>query len=151
MDFTAFSHAMGNWWGNPCISHIIKYTIECESTGKKALILWEKYEYQFPSFSTYNGFCRKFPGTNFQDFPPFECFGCLFPCYGKLMRKHMHFPCDEVYHKMGIYWKNASIIWEKYEPQYPWFSILQWFLLHFPVLWEIDGETHAFPIWWSTS
>ena len=58
----------GNWWGTPCISHIIKYTIECESNGKKAPILWEKYEYQFPRFSTYNVFCRIFPGTNFPDF-----------------------------------------------------------------------------------
>ena len=32
----------------------------------------------------------------------FNGFGYLFPGYGKLMRKHMHFPCDEVYHKMGI-------------------------------------------------
>ena len=44
MDFAAFSHAMGNWWENPCISHIIKYTIGCESNGKKGPILWEKYE-----------------------------------------------------------------------------------------------------------
>ena len=29
MDFTAFSHAMGNW----CITHIVKYTKGCESNG----------------------------------------------------------------------------------------------------------------------
>ena len=34
-----------------------------------------------------------------------------------------------------------------------WVSVSQtlsipWVLLHFPVLWEIYGETHAFPIWW---
>ena len=33
----------------------------------------------------------------------------------------------------------------------PIFQVLpiRWVLLHFPVLWEIDGETYAFPIWWS--
>ena len=36
MGFTAFSHAMGNWWGNPYISHIIKYTIGSDSNGKEA-------------------------------------------------------------------------------------------------------------------
>ena len=56
---------------------------------KKAPILWEKYEYQFPRLSAYNGFCRMFPGTNFPD-------------YGKLMRKQMNLPYGEVYHKMGI-------------------------------------------------
>ena len=25
---------------------------------------------------------------------------------------------------------------------------IRWVLLHFFVLWEIDGKTHAFPIWW---
>ena len=68
MDFTAFSHAMGNWWGNPCISHIIKYTIECEPNWKKAPILWEKYEHQFPRFSSYDGFCRIFREINFSGF-----------------------------------------------------------------------------------
>ena len=41
-------------------------------------------------------------GNQFPKLSPFDGFGCLFPGYGKLMRKHMHFPCDEVYHKMGI-------------------------------------------------
>ena len=51
---------------------------------KKALKLWNKYGNQFP---------RLFP---------FDGFYCIFPYYGKLMRKHMHFPYDEVYHRMGI-------------------------------------------------
>ena len=40
----------------------------CESNGEKAPILWEKYEYQFPRFSTYNGFCRIFAEANFPGF-----------------------------------------------------------------------------------
>ena len=27
---------------------------------------------------------------------------------------------------------------------------IQWVLLHFPVLWEINGKTHAFPTWWDS-
>ena len=69
IDFAAFSHTMGNWRGKPNISRIIKYTIEYKSNGKKAPIPWKRYEYQFPRFSTYNGFCGIFPGTNFPDFP----------------------------------------------------------------------------------
>ena len=45
MDFAAFSHAIENWWGNPCISHITKCTVECDSNWKKVPTLWEKYEY----------------------------------------------------------------------------------------------------------
>ena len=56
MSFFAFSRTMRNWWGNPCISHMMKYTIGWESNGKKAPILWEKYEYQFPRLSHTMGF-----------------------------------------------------------------------------------------------
>ena len=84
MGFVAFSCTMGNWWGNPCISHMMKYTIRWESNGKKSPILWEKYDYQFSRLSPCDGFC------------------CIFPFYGKLMGKPMHFPYDKVYHGMGI-------------------------------------------------
>ena len=82
--FVAFSHTVGNLWGNPCISHMLNYTIGWESHEEKALMLWEKYEYQFPRPSSYHGFC------------------CIFPYCGKFMGKPMHFPYAEVYHKMGI-------------------------------------------------
>ena len=202
LDFTAFSLATGNWWGNPCISHIIKYTIECESNGKKAPILWEKYEYQFPRFSTYNGFWRIFSGTNFPDFPhsmglavfshvmrnywenkcishvmkytikwesngkkasiiwekyelqfprfsPYDEVCCFFLYNGKLMGKPMHFPNDEVYRRMGIVLEKITHTMGK-----AWVTISQVppirrILLHFHILWEIDGETDAFPICWS--
>ena len=78
MDFVAFSHAMGNWSENPCISNLLKYIIGWELDGRKAPIPWEKYEYQFPRFSPYDGFCS------------------IFPCYCKLMGKPVHFPCDEI-------------------------------------------------------
>ena len=61
--------SMGNWRGNPCISHIIKYTIECESNGKRHPYYGKSMSTNF-LFSTYNGFCRIFPGTNFRNFCP---------------------------------------------------------------------------------
>ena len=84
MDFAAFFYAMENCWGNACVSHLMKYTIGWRSNRKKAIILWEKYKYQFSRLLSYDGFC------------------CTFLCYGKLMTKHMHFPYDEVYHRMRI-------------------------------------------------
>ena len=41
----------GKLKGNPCISHMMKYTIRWESDGKKVSILWGKLNYQFPRFS----------------------------------------------------------------------------------------------------
>ena len=86
--FAVFSHAMGNWWRNPRISHVMKYTRSWQSNGKKPTILWEKYEYQFLKFSPCNGFCY------------------IFLWYWKLMEKPIHLPCDEVYHRMSIRWGN---------------------------------------------
>ena len=90
MGLTVFSHVMGNWWENTCISHVTKYTMEWESNWKKAPILWEMYEYQFPRFSPYNGFC------------------CIFLYYGKLMVNPMHFPHDDVFHRMGTLWGKIT-------------------------------------------
>ena len=90
MSFFAFSRTMRNWWGNPCISHMMKYAIGCEFNGKKAPILWEKYEYQFPRLSLHHGFC------------------CIFPYCAKFMGKPMHFPYAEVYHRMGIGWERST-------------------------------------------
>ena len=74
---------------------------------------------------------------------------CIFPYYGKLMGKAMHLPCGKVYHRMGIWWnKTTFTLWKVWVPTSKPLSI-QWILLHFPVLWEIDGETHVIPMWWS--
>ena len=68
----------------------------------------KKFPYYGKSMST------NFPGSphtmgfvgyfreQFPRLSPFVGFGCLFPRYGKLMRKDMHFPCFELYLKMGI-------------------------------------------------
>ena len=44
MAFAEFSHAIENYLENPYISHVRKSTKGWESNGKKAPILWEKYE-----------------------------------------------------------------------------------------------------------
>ena len=84
MDFVVFASTLRNLWGNPCICHMLKYTTGWESDEKKAPILWEKYDYQFPRLSPCLGFC------------------CMFPCYGKFMAELIHFPYAEVYHRVGI-------------------------------------------------
>ena len=82
--FVAFSHTIKNWWGHPCISHMLKYTIGWESNGKKASILWEKYGYPFSRLSPYHGFC------------------CIFLYCGKFMGN------AEVYHRMGTGWEKST-------------------------------------------
>ena len=80
MGFVQFSCTVGNLQGNPCISHMLfpKYTIRWESNGKKAPILWEKYEYQFPRLSPYHGFC------------------CIFLYCGKFTGKPIYFLHDDI-------------------------------------------------------
>ena len=130
MGFLSFSCTVGNLWGNPCISHMLKYTIGWELDGKKAPILWENYGYRFPRLSTCHGFC------------------CIFLYCGKFVGKPMHFTYAEVYHSMGIVWEKSTHtigkVWVSVSQTFP----IPWVLFHFPVLWEIYGETHAFPIWW---
>ena len=132
MGFVAFFRTMGTWWENPYISHLMKYTIRWESDGNKVPILWEKFDYQFPRFSPYDGFC------------------CIFPYYELLMGKLMHFAYDEVYHRMGIGWERSTDtlgkVWLPVSQVLP----IQWVLLHFPMLREIGGKTHVLPIWWDS-
>ena len=108
----------------------MRYTIKWVSNRKNVPIIWEKYEHEFPRFSPYDEFC------------------CIFPYYEKLMGKPIHFPYAEVYHRMGVGWEKSTHtmgkVWLLISQTFP----ISWVLLHFLVLWEIYGETHAFPIWW---
>ena len=101
---------------NTCISHVMKYIIKWESSGKKLPMMWEKYEHQFPSFSPYDEFC------------------CIFLYYGKLIGKRMHFPYDEVYRRMEIVWGKITHTMGKV--LVPIFQVhpIRRVLLHFPVL-----------------
>ena len=134
MGLAVLSHVIGNWWENTCISHMVKYTIKWDSNGKKALILWEKYEYQFSRFIPCDGFC------------------CIFSYYEKLMRKHMYSPCDEVYHRMGSNGKKAPILWEEYEYWFPRLSSYDDIGWCFPVnvrwfIWQSDVLKKCDLIW----
>ena len=131
MGFVAFSHTVGSLWGNPCISHMLKYTTGWELNEKKAPILWEKYDYQFLRLSPYHVFC------------------CIFPYCREFMGKPIHFPYAEVYHRMEIGGEKSTHPMGKV-----WLSISQtfsipWVFLHFSAVWGIYGETHTFPISWS--
>ena len=80
--FAAFSYAMGNWWGSPCISHKMKYTTGWETNGKKAPILSKSMSTNFPGFPHSMGFLQN----------PVKYIRAI----GKLMGKPMHFPYDEI-------------------------------------------------------
>ena len=77
-----------------------------ESNAKKAPILWEKYEYQFPRVLLHHEFC------------------CIFPYCGKCMWEPMNFPYAEVYHRMEIGWKIKHPFYGKsmviYFPDFPY-------------------------------
>ena len=76
----------------------------------------------------------------------FGGFRCIFLCYGKSIGKPIHFPCDEVYHRMGIYKEKKHPYYGKgMGTNFPGSPNLM-VSLHFPMPWEIGGEAHAFPI-----
>ena len=110
----------------PCIFDVVRDNIGWKSDGKK-----------YPYFMESMGI--NFPGSlNSMDFAVFS--------NGKLMGKPKHFPCDEVYYRMGIWLEKYTHTMEKV---WVWISqAFPWLLLHFTVPWEINGETHAFFIWW---
>ena len=60
------------------------------------------------------------------------------------MGKPKDFSCDEAYYRMEIWLKKCTHTMGKV--RVPISQAFPWVLLHFPVLWEIDGETHAFLI-----
>ena len=138
LNFTAFSDAMGNWRGNPCISHIIKYTIGCKSNGKRTSILWEKYEYQFPRFSTYHGFYKIFLRANLPRFSHSMGFSVF--CHA--MRNWWEKPCISHMMKHTKGWKSNGIplFMEKVLDPISQAFPIQWVLLTFLMLWEILWE-----------
>ena len=126
MGFVAFSHTVGNLWGNPCISHMLKYTIGWKSDGKKAPILWEKYDYQFPRLSPYRGF------------------SCIFLYCGGFMGKPIHFPYAEVYHRWKSERKKTPILWEKYDYRFPRLSPYHGFCCIFQYCGKFMGKPMHF-------
>ena len=78
-----FYCTMENWWGNPCISHMMKYTIRLVSNGKK-------HPYYGKSMS-----------TNFSGSPYTMGFVVFFVVW-EIDGKPMHFPNDGVCHRIGV-------------------------------------------------
>ena len=73
--------------------------------GKKHPYYGKSMSTNFPGSPHTMGFVR---GPNFPNFPHSMILTVFSQIMGKLMRKCMHFPCDEVYHKMGILWEKCA-------------------------------------------
>ena len=117
MGFVAFSCTMGNWWGNPCFFHMMKYTIGGESYGENPPILWESMSTNFP------GSPHGWPGTmgNLWKNPcishmmtytiGWDLMGRKHPYYGKSMSINFSdFPRTmgfvAFYRTLGNWWEN---------------------------------------------
>ena len=109
------------------ISNMMKHTTGWESNGKKHSFYGKSIRIKFSGLLHFMGF---------DDFSN---------AMGNLIRKPMHFPCDEVYHRMGISREKITHsmgkVWVPTSQVHP----IRWVLY----IWEIHGETHAFLIWWS--
>ena len=130
----------GFWYIFLCYGKSIGKTMHfsCDEINHMMGIWWKKSYlnsvevwYQFRRLSQFGGFC------------------CNFLCYRKLMGKLLHLMKYTIY-RMGIGWEKSihtmGKVWVAISAVLP----MRWVLLHFPILWEIDGETHAFPIWWDS-
>ena len=117
----------------------MKYTVGWQYNGKR-------HQYYGKSMST------NFPGSphtlRFVEYYwepisqalPIPWVWLSFPVLWKLMRKHIHFPYDEVYHR-----KIMSILWENYEYQFTGFSPYNGFCCIFPWCGELLGKPMYFP------
>ena len=130
-EFCCIFPYLEKFMGKPIYSPYAEVYYGWELDGKKATMLWEKYGYRFPRLYPYHRFC------------------CIFPYCGKFMGKPMHFPYAELYHRMGIAWGKSTHAMGKVWVSVSQTFLIPWVLLHIPVLWEIYGEAHAFPICWS--
>ena len=123
---------LSNWWislqfpmlwetdGKTCtflIFSFLKYITGWESGWRNVPILWEKYEHQIPRFSRW--------------------FYRIFPCYGKLMGKPMHFPYTEHTTAWESNGKNHPYYWKSIRTNFPGFVNLTVFLNLF-ILLKID-------------
>ena len=149
MSFVAFSCTMGNWWENPCIPYMMKYTaIGWKLYGEKSLILYKK------SIST------NFPGSTHTK---------GFVAFSRTMRNWWGNTC--IFHmiRYTIRWesngKKAPILWrKKYEYQFPpdfphtmgfvafshtvgnlWGNACISHMLKYTRGWELDGKKTPMP------
>lgn len=83
----------------PCYGKLIEKLIHFPYDVKYHRYLME---YKKPYFG-------KSLGLSIFQVSPTDGFYCILPCFGKLMGKPMHLPCDGEYHKLGIWWKRSSL------------------------------------------
>ena len=145
MGFPAISYALGNWQENPCISHMMKYTTEWQSNGENHPFYGKSMGTNFPSIPHLMGFTMLweiwwenpciFHAMKYTI--GWESNGKKHPYCGKSMSTN--FPGFS--HRMGF----LGFYWERIFQTFP----IRWVWLSFPMLWEINEKTHAFPMWWS--
>ena len=130
IDFVAYSRAMRNRWGNPCISHIMKYTKGLVTNGKKHSHYEKSMDTNFPHF------------LYLLDFATFSY--AMWNWWGNQCIFHVG--------KYTIGWeshgKKAPMLWESMCTNFRGSSIRWVVLLYFPVLRKIERKIHAFSIWW---
>ena len=132
-DFTAFSHAIGNWFEKPCIFYVVKNTIGWYRKKKE-----EKYSY----------FGRRY-GYQFPRLPQLGEFPCIFLYYGKLMGETHQFSIWKSIPQDGNPMEKATIPLKLYGNQFLRFSPFDGFCCLFPCYGKLMRKTHAFPMWWS--
>ena len=125
--FIAFSRAIGNWWGNSSIFHMMKYTTGWKTNGKK------------------HPYYRKNTGNRFPGFPHLMGFYCIFPCCGKLMKNPFISHVMKIYHRIGTRWEKSTQSWEKYEYEFGRFSPYDGFCCIFPCYEKLIENFMHFP------
>ena len=82
-------------------------------------------------------------GTNFTGFPHSWGFGA-FSLYVKAMRKPLHFPFDELYHRMGTGWIRSTHTVGKLWLPISQVPPIEWVFLHFPCYGKSMGKPMHF-------
>ena len=110
INLNAIAHTIKNWWGNPCISHVMKYTVGWESHGRKSTHimgnLW----------------------VPISQVLPIRWVLLHLPYHGKLMWKPMHFPHSDIgsfflWLRVNMYYFHTCIY---INPILLWQSLSSW-------------------------
>ena len=144
MSFPPMSHTLGNWQENSCVSHMMKYTTGWQSNGKSHPFYGKSVETNFSGIPHSMGFTLLW-GSWWEN--PFifhvmkytigwESNGKKHPHCGAIMSTNSP-GSPRTMSFLGYYWEP---ILQTFPIRCVWSS--------FPMLWEINEKTHAFPMWW---
>ena len=132
------------WWENPCIFHAMKYIIGWESNRKKHPYYGKSMSTNFPGSPHTMGFAEYYWEPISQSFP-IQWFWLSFPVLQEIDEKTHAFPMWWIILYNGnLMGKSTHTMWRVWVPISQVLPIW-WVLLHFPEVWEVDGETHVFP------